>query len=323
MKNKVESSSGEEVIHNNINRRKFLGAAALAVMGGLLLPRSWSWAAPNSKYSVPAAVNNQRYKIAVVDLMILKRQKLGALQLTKDIGADGVEVDMGGLGNRETFENQLAQPEVRQQFNHKAKELNLEFCSLAMTGFYAQSFAERPTYQRMIQDCIDTMKQMGVKVAFLPLGIKGDLVQHPELRPAIVERLKVVGKMAEQAGVIIGIETALDATGEKKLLKEIGSPAIQIYFNFSNPLKAGRDLHQELKKLGKKRICQIHCTDEDGVWLQHNIRLDMPKVKQTLDKMGWSGWLVIERSRDAKQPRSVKENFSANTAYLRSVFQTG
>jgi len=38
---------------------------------------------------------DQRYKIAVVDLMILKRQKLGAFQLTKDIGADGVEVDMG------------------------------------------------------------------------------------------------------------------------------------------------------------------------------------------------------------------------------------
>ncbi|GEO04414.1 endonuclease [Adhaeribacter aerolatus] len=323
MKHKENPNPVEEVNQHKINRREFLGATALAVMGGLLLPRSFALAGPTSKYFLPAAVNNQRYKIAVIDLMILKRQKLSALQLTKDIGADGVELDMGGLGNRETFENQLANPEIRQQFIDKAKELNLVFCSLAMTGFYAQSFAERPTYQRMVGDCIETMKQMGVKVAFLPLGIKGDLVQHPELRPAIVERLKVVGKMAEAAGVVIGIETALDATGEKKLLKDIGSPAIQIYFNFSNPLKAGRDLHQELKILGKKRICQIHCTDEDGVWLQHNTRLNMPKVKQTLDKMGWSGWLVVERSRDAKQPRSVKENFSANTAYLKSVFQTG
>ena len=44
-----------------------------------------------------SAVSNQRYKIAVCDWMILKRQKLGAFQLTKDIGADGVEVDMGSL----------------------------------------------------------------------------------------------------------------------------------------------------------------------------------------------------------------------------------
>ena len=308
---KSEKSNTNLAPQRAMNRRQFLAAAGATLAGGLLLPAFLTQAAPAAP----------RYKIAVVDLMILKRQKLGAFQLTKDIGADGLEVDMGGLGNRETFESQLADPKIRQQFLDKAKELNLEICSLAMSGFYAQSFAERPTYQRMVQDCITTMQQMQVKVGFLPLGVKGDLVQHPELRPAIVERLKVVGKMAKKAGVVIGIETALSATEEVKLLRDIGSPAIQIYFNFSNPLKEGRDLYRELQILGRKRICQIHCTDEDGVWLQHNTRLDMKKVKQTLDQMKWRGWLVIERSRDAKQPRNVKANFGANTAYLKSIFQ--
>ncbi len=306
-----------------ISRRRFISSAAMAT-AGLIAARHFSWAAPiHKKMSVfPVAQSAQRYKIAVIDLMILKRQKLSAFQLTKEIGADGVEVDMGGLGNRETFDNKLKDPAVRQQFLDKAKELNLEICSLAMTGFYAQSFATRPTYQRMIQDCIDTMKAMNIKVAFLPLGIQGDLKKNPELRPAIVERLKVAGKMADEAGVVIGIETALSAKEEVQLLKEIGSPAIKIYFNFSNPLKEGRDLCKELRILGRERICQIHCTDEDGVWLQNNTRLDMKKVKKTLDKMKWSGWLVIERSRDAKEPTNVRKNFSANTAYMKSIFQS-
>jgi sugar phosphate isomerase/epimerase len=264
---------------------------------------------------------DKRYKIAVVDLMILKRQKLGAFQLTKEIGADGVEVDMGGLGQRETFDNQLANDSVRQVFLNKAKDLNLEIPSLAMTGFYAQSFPERPTAVKAVQDCINTMKQMQVKVAFLPLGVKGDLIKYPELRPAVVERLKEVGKMAEEAGVIIGIETALSATEEVKLLKDIGSPVIRIYFNFSNPLQAGRDLYKELAILGKKRICQIHCTNKDSVWLQNDPHINMNRVKLTLEKMGWSGWLVIERSRDATDPRNVKRNFGANTTYMKSVFQ--
>lgn len=38
--------------------------------------------------------------------------------------------------------------------------------------------------------------------------------------------------MAQETGVTIAIETALDAKGEVALLKEIGSPAIKIYFNF-------------------------------------------------------------------------------------------
>lgn len=272
--------------------------------------------------SVAQTASKQRYKVAVVDLMILKRQKLGAFQLAKEIGADGVEVDMGGLGDRETFDNQLANDSIRKVFLNKAKELNLEIPSMGMTGFFAQSFAERPTAVKAVTDCINTMKQMGVKVGFLPMGIKGDLVKYPELRPAIVSRLKEVGKIAEKAGVVIGIETALDAKGELQLLKDVGSPAIKSYFNFENAIRNGRDLNSELQILGKKYIVQIHCTNDDGVWLQNDPKINMEHVKATLDKMDWTGWLVIERSRDAKDPRNVKWNFSANTTYVKSIFQT-
>ncbi|WP_316810015.1 sugar phosphate isomerase/epimerase family protein [Pedobacter heparinus] len=293
------------------NRRIFIRKFGL-LAGGVLL---------SEQLRAFATLKAPRYKVAVIDLMILKRQKLSAFPLSKEIGADGVELDMGGLGNRDTFDNKLADPAICAEFLAKAKELNLEICSLAMTGFYAQSLATRPTYKQMIGDCISTMKAMNVKVAFLPLGVQGDLIKNPELRPAIVERLKVVGAMAKKAGVVIGIETALDAAGELKLLQEIGSGAIRSYFNFSNAIKNGRDLHQELRILGKKNIIQIHCTNEDGVWLQNDPKIDLKAVRKTLDDMGWKGWLVIERSRDQKDPRNVKWNFSANTAYVKSVFQ--
>src|SRR5688500_205686 len=145
----------------------------------------------------PHQKKEEQYKVAVVDLMILKRQKLGAFQLAKDIGADGVEVDMGGLGNRITFDNQLLNDSVRQQFLGLAKKLNLEIPSLAMTGYYAQSFCERTEFIPSIADCIKTMKLMDVKVAFLPLGVKCDLAKQPELRAAVVSRLKIAGKMAQ------------------------------------------------------------------------------------------------------------------------------
>jgi sugar phosphate isomerase/epimerase len=162
---------------------------------------------------------------------------------------------------------------------------------------------------------------MDVKVAFLPLGVQCDLMKKPGLRDSVISRLKIAGKMAKKAGVVIGIETALDAAGELKLLKDVDSPAIKSYFNFSNAIKNGRDLEKELQILGKKNIVQIHCTNDDGVWLQNDPKIDMKKVKQTLDKMKWKGWLVVERSRDAKQATNVKYNFSANTAYVKSIFQ--
>ena len=300
-----------------MDRRQFLVTTS-AVGGVAMWGRSSFSQEAAAQAAAPAAL---RYKVGVCDWMMLKRQRPGALTLTKEVGADGVEVDMGSLGDRESFENSLADPATRQQFLDMAAELKIEICSLAMSGFYAQSFAERPTVPRMVGDCVETMKAMGVKVAFLPLGVRGDLVLHPELRPAIVERLKMAAEKADAAGVVIGVETALDAAKEAELIDEIGSPGVRSYFNFANALQAGRDLHKELTTLGKERICQIHATDQDGVWLENNTRIDMPKVKATLDGMGWSGWLVIERSRDANDSRNVRGNFGANAAYLKKVFQ--
>ncbi len=304
-----------------MNKKIAFTSGGIALLAALVFYPEMAPAADAPPAAAPS-ISAARYKIALCDWMILKRQKLGAFQLTKDIGADGVEVDMGSLGTNETFVSAITTNAVlRQQFLDKARELNLEIPSLAMSGFYAQSFADRPTVPRMVQDCIDTMVAMKVKIAFLPLGVRGDLVKHPELRPAIVARLKAIAPAAEKAGVILGLETSLPAAEEIQLLDEIGSPAVKCYFNFSNALGAGRNVPEELRRIGKDRLCQIHATDEDGVWLENDPKINMPQVKRALDEMGWSGWLVIERSRDARDARNVRKNFGANTAYLKTVFQ--
>lgn len=264
---------------------------------------------------------DKKYKVAVCDWMILKRQKLGAFKRTSEIGADGLELDMGGLGSRVTFDNKLRNAVERKAFKEEAKKYNLEICSIAMSGFYAQSLAERDI-EPMMDDAINTMVMMGVKTAFLPFGVLGDLVQQPDLRPVLIEKFqKIIAPRAEAADVVIGIETAYDAKEEAAFLDEIGSKNIKSYFNFANALQNGRDLYTELKTLGKDRICMLHASDEDKVWLENNERIDVPKVKKTLDEMGWSGWLVIERSRDASNPKDVVGNYGANARYLKSVFQ--
>src|SRR6185437_10929195 len=157
-----------------MNRTRSKIAALALLISTTLLPQASPAADTTNAPSVSSS--SQRYKIAVCDWMILKRQKLGAFQLAKDIGADGVEVDMGSLGTNDTFQSVITtNAEMRQQFLDTAKKLGLEISSIAMSGFYAQSFAERPTVPRMTQDCIDTMKAMNVKVAFLPLGVRSDL----------------------------------------------------------------------------------------------------------------------------------------------------
>ncbi|MBI2510337.1 MAG: sugar phosphate isomerase/epimerase [Opitutae bacterium] len=269
----------------------------------------------------PASSPAPTYRVGVCDWMILKRQKLGAFKLARELGADGVEVDMGGLGNRPTFDSKLGDPTVRTQFLAEAKRYDLQICSIALSGFYAQSFAERDGVDRMVQDAIDTARALGVRVLFLPLGVQGDLAKRPELRPTVVARLRDAGARAAKASVVIGIETSLDAHAEAALLDEIGSPAIKSYFNFANALQNGRDIHAELRALSRDRIVQIHASNTDGHWLEQDPQVDLPAIKRTLDEIGWRGWLVIERSRNAARATDVRYNFTANVSFLKQVFQ--
>lgn len=263
----------------------------------------------------------ERYKVAVCDWMILKRQKLGAFELAKELNSDGIEMDMGSLGSRETFDSKFGDTTEVKIFLDKSKETGVEISSIAMSGFYAQSFAKRPTVKKMVADCIETMKKFNVKTVYLPLGTQGDLVANPELRPAIVERLRWAGEEVGKIDGVIAIETSLSAAEEVKLLEEIGNRNVRISFNFANAIKNGRDISSELKTLGRDNIAQIHASNTDGFWLENDKEINLPKIKETLDNMHWLGWLIVERSRDTTQVHNVKANYGANVNYLKKIFK--
>ena len=268
------------------------------------------------------AQQQQQYRVAACDWMMLKRQKLGEFQLAKDINADGVEVDMGPLGKRVLFDNKLREPAFQQLFRRTADSLGIAVPSIAMSGFFAQSFLERENYKDLIVDCLNTMDVMGAQVAFLPLGGSGnDWKQPGEARQEMVRRLHEVGEMALARDKVIAIRTQQDARASLVLLKEVNSKGIKIYYNLQDAVDQGLCPCKELKTLGAENIAQIHASLTDSVTLDKDPRIDLHKVKKTLDKMKWSGWLVVERSRNAQDIRNVRGNFGTNVAYLKEIFQ--
>jgi len=291
-----------------MNKSKFKKCLALGVLAVLT--------------ALPLDLCAQQYRVAACDWMMLKRQKLGEFQLAKDIGADGIEMDMGPLGKREMFDNKLRDPHFQTLFRHTADSLGIAVPSIAMSGFFAQSFLKRENYKDLIQDCLQTMDVMGAKVAFLPLGGSGhEWKQAGEARQEMVRRLHEVGEMALKEGKIIAIRTQMDARANLLLLKEVNSKGIKIYYNLQDAVDQGLDPCKELKTLGAENVAQIHASLTDSVTLDKDPRIDLHKVRKVLDKMKWTGWLVVERSRNAKDVRNVRSNFGTNVAYLKEIFQ--
>ena len=264
----------------------------------------------------------QQYRVAACDWMMLKRQKLGEFQLAHDIGADGVEVDMGPLGKREKFDNKLRDPHFQQLFRRTADSLGIAVPSIAMSGFFAQSLLARDNYKELVSDCLNTMDAMGAYIAFLPLGGSGqEWKESGEAHDKMVLRLHEIGEMALQRNKVVAIRTALDARANLLLLKAVNSKGIKIYYNLQDAVDQGLDVYKDLKKLGAKHIAQIHASLTDSVTLDKDPRIDLHKVKKVLDEMKWNGWLVVERSRNANDVRNVRGNFGTNVAYLKEIFQ--
>jgi hypothetical protein len=291
-----------------LTRRTFLAGTVAAA----LLARLTS-AAEEPAASRPA----QRYRIAASDWMMLKRQTPGALDRAHQCGLDGVEVDMGPLGSRPDFDNKLLDDKFRGDYLEKARGMNLQISSLAMSAFYGKSFGKQEKADHFLATWIELMPKVGTNVGFLPI-IKFD---DDDVRAKTVAHLKAAAPMAEKAGLVLGLSTPLDVEGNKKLLDDIGSPAVRISYNIGEATDAQRDVYQELKTLGKDRIAQIIPTLSDGVLLQDDKRLDVTKLKGVLDEMNWSGWLVLQRSRDKNRASDWKYNFGSNAAYLKSIFQ--
>ena len=270
------------------------------------------------------ALMAQEYKVGVCDWMILKRQKLGEFDLARQLGSDGVEMDMGGLGKREMFDNKMRDDKEAAHFKSVADSLGIEIGAIAMSGFYAQDLTKRDNYMALVEDCFDTMGKMGdVNVAFLPLGGCGnDWTKDKAKRAIIVKRLRAIGEAAKARGKRVGIDTPLDAKGNLKLLKEIKSDGIAIFYKWQTIVENGWDIVKDIKKLGAKNICAIHASNTDRVWLRNDSTINVPLIKKALDEMGWSGWLFVERSRDVKMVRNVKMNYGANVHYLKSIFNS-
>lgn len=266
-------------------------------------------------------VKAKKYKIGACDWMMLKRQKLGEFQLAHDIGCDGVEMDMGGLGRRDSFDNKMRDVVMAARFKHAADSLQVEVGAVAMSGFYGQSLLAKNTYMWLVEDCLNTMDKFGAEVAFLPLGGCGsDVYDDVAKRSELIKRLREIGGMAHARGKVIGIDTPLDAKGNKKLLKEIGSSGIKIFYKWQTQTEAGRDVCKDMKRLGAGNICAIHASNSDGQWLRNDRTIDVKAIKKTLDNMGWNGWLFVERSRDTTQVRNVKANYGDNVKYLKEIF---
>jgi sugar phosphate isomerase/epimerase len=285
------------------SRRQFLQHAALLGVGQALYP----WLEPWADFK-------RHFKVGACDWSLGKSANIEAFELAKAIGLSGIQVNLGNLTN----DLHLRQPSLQTQYLAMSKSTGVKISSLAISELNNVPYKSDPRTEQWVSDSIEVARAFGVRVVLLAFFVKNDLRNDPEGIQEVIKRLKKVAPKAEQAGVILGIESYLTAEEHLHIMREVGSPAIKVFYDFRNAADAGNDIYAELKTLGKENICELHM--KENRLLLGKGTIDWPRVATTLREIGYRGdnWMQIEWAKpDAED---VVVAYRHNLAYLKDLF---
>lgn len=189
-----------------------------------------------------------------------------------------------------------------------------------------------------LKGAIPRMKRLNVpfiRVMSYPNDPKAP-IGEPEWRVESIRRMKVLAKMAEDAGVMLAHENCsgwggLSAENSNILLGEVNSPALKVVFDTGNPVTYGQDSWDYYQKV-KGDIVYVHVKDAkkvDGV--DHYTYCGegegyVREIVGDLLKNGYAGGISIEPHLAAiihtgQQAMSPEQLYQSYTEYGRRMMK--
>lgn len=253
-----------------------------------------------------------KYKLSICDWSLGKQSQTEALAYAKKIGLDGVQISLGTVENN----MHLRQKEIQAQYKQSAMKNSIAVSSLAIGELNSIPYKSAPETEQWVSDSIDVAQSMGCKVILLAFFGNGDLKGDEQGIKEVIRRLKKVAPKAEKAGIVLGIESWLSADEHLRIINAVGSKNVRVYYDVANATEMGYDIIDEMRRLGKEYICEVHLK-ENGFLLGKG-KVDFVGVQKVLDEIGYDGWIVMEGA--VPEGADLLEAYLTNAAYVRSVF---
>jgi L-ribulose-5-phosphate 3-epimerase len=284
---------------HEISRRQWLNRMTFATGATMLASRF---------QPLFAGGDSRGFKIGAPDWSLGRRDP-SCFALAKEIGLDGVQLDLGTKANA----LHLRQADVQQRYQQASRETGMAIAGLALGALNETPLKSEPQTAIWLYDSLGVALRLGVKVILVAAFGNGDLKGDAPGIDRTVALLQELAPRFERAGLILGLENYLSAGENLAILDRVNSPAVQVYYDVGNSTDKGYDIYAEIRQL-KGRICEFHA--KDGNFMLGAGRVDFRKVREAMDEIGYRGWIQIE----AAAPHGVATDYAAHLKYLRTLF---
>jgi L-ribulose-5-phosphate 3-epimerase len=279
-----------------LTRRTFIELGVSATVAASVLPAF-------------AAKSKVKFKVGVTDWNLKQEDKVESIALAKSLGFDGVQVSIGKVREDRL---PLSDPALQKTFLDESRRVDLSIESLCLEMLHRNYLKSDPLGQRWVADSIPIAKAMGVRVVLLPFFGKGAL-ETPVEMDKVGDILKEVAPAAEKSGVILGLEDTISARDNVRIMERSKSPAVLTYYDVGNSTNNGFNVVEEIRWLGKARICEVHLKDNPHYLGEGTI--DFKAVIDALADIGFDGWAQLETN----CPVSVEADMRRNLKFVRDL----
>jgi sugar phosphate isomerase/epimerase len=257
----------------------------------------------------------QTIRIGACDWSIGKSSDPGAFQVAKEIGIEGIQVNLGTDANN----MHLRDKERQRAYLEESRKTGIKIASLAIAELNRVPYKSEARTDEWVWDAVDVASNLGVSVILLAFFSSNDLRNDAVGKKEVIRKLKVVAPKAEKMGIILGIESYLSAEEHMEIIDAVGSKSIKVYYDFRNSADAGYDVIKEIRWLGKDNICELHMKENGS--LLGNGTMDWKKIAETLMEMEYygDGWMQIEGARP--EGSDIVASYKHNHAFLKGCFK--
>jgi L-ribulose-5-phosphate 3-epimerase len=226
----------------------------------------------------------------------------------KPLGFDGIQISLSTGPGLPWIGN-----ERLDRFVAESKRVGLPIASVCLNVLHKNYLKSDPEGRTRIVESIPMAKRVGVNVILLPFFGKGALTSAAEM-DYVADALREVAPEAEKAGVTLGLENTISARDNVRIIERAKSPALKVYYDVGNSTNNGFKIIEEIRWLGRDRICEVHLKDNPHYLGKGTI--DFPAVVGALADIGFDRWAQLETD---SPKNDVAADMRVNLGYLRGV----
>lgn len=234
-----------------------------------------------------------------------------AVVAAKSFGLEGLQVTLGKAGADGKLP--LEDAALQQRYREEAKKHALPIDATYIDILHVNCLKNDKLAPGNVLTGIEITRNLNSPILMVVFFGKCSLLTRAEM-DTVAGAFRELAPVAQKAGVTIGFENLLNATDNIRVMDQVASPAFKIWYDVGNSTnQVNMDAAQEIRQLGRDRICALHFKD---LGYLGEGKVNFPAILASLDAIGYSGFANLETNSPSGQ---MEPDLKRNLAYLRNL----